>query len=100
MLIFEHSWGDDEDPDVTGVDASFHENGHLVIRKFDYGPGVERSGASDMESLMVIDVSDVQVFMLEVLKATFSQHRPLTVKRLEHICANAGIKVQSVNSWG
>ena len=98
MRIYESTWGDEKDPDGMSVDASFHENGHLVVRGVDFGPGMEsHTGSDDREYLLVVDAVGVQDFILELLKSTFNGHRPMTVRRLERICQNADIDFRRVD---
>lgn len=97
MEIYEHSWGDEDDPSGEFVTAEFRSDGSLVFTKVDFGKSTrDFKGQDDWAYIVYIDEENVQKFTLELLKTTFGSKRSMTVSRVERICKNAGISYETI----
>jgi hypothetical protein len=96
MEIYKKEWGDPEDPDGTVIDADVLADGSIRISGTDYGKSARNfSGSEEYDYGLHIPADQVSQFTLELLKRGFNLKGPLSVSKVEKLCRNAGIKVES-----
>ena len=97
MEIYKNEWGDPEDPDGTVIDADVLADGSIRIFGTDYGKSARNfSGNEEHDYGLHIPADQVSLFTLELLKRGFNLKGPLSVSKIERLCRNVGIEI---NTW-
>ena len=97
MEIYKKEWGDPEDPDGTVVCADVLADGSIRISGTDYGKSARNfSGNEEYDYGLHIPADQVSQFTLELLKRGFNLKGPLSVSKVERLCRNVGIEI---NTW-
>lgn len=97
MEIYKKEWGDPEDPDGTVIDADVLADGSIRISGTDYGKSARNfSGNEEYDYGLHIPVDQLSQFTLELLKRGFNLKGPLSVSKVERLCRNVGIEI---NTW-
>ena len=97
MEIYKKEWGDPEDPDGTVIDADVLADGSIRISGTDYGKSARNfSGNEEYDYGLHIPVDQLSQFTLELLKRGFNLNGPLSVSKVERLCRNVGIEI---NTW-
>ncbi len=96
MEIYKNEWGDPEDLDETVIDAEILPDGSIRLAGTDYGKSArDFSGGDEYEYGLRIPSDHMSQFALELLRGSFNLRGLLTMSKVERVCRNADIPVET-----
>ena len=96
MEIYKNEWGDPEDLAGAVIEAEILPDGSVRLAGTDYGKSArDFSGGDEYEYGLRIPSDHMPQFALELLGRSFNLRGLLTMSKVEKVCQNAGIQVET-----